>query len=115
MKRKTFQRLTALLLTFVLLFGGSVSAGAAGGGSVTDTTIESMKDLLGAVSYEEYCMKYYEKDKDGKIRYLDKNGNEVTQKDGVFRDKDGNILDKEDCFFNITCINYRFFNILRRK
>ena len=98
MKRKTFQRLTALLLTFVLLFGGSVSAGAAGGGSVTDTTIESMKDLLGAVSYEEYCMKFYEKDKDGKIRYLDKNGNEVTQKDGVFRDKDGNILDKEECF-----------------
>ncbi len=98
MKRKTFQRLTALLLTFVLLFGGSVSAGAAGGGSVTDTTIESMKDLLGAVSYEEYCMKFYEKDKDGKIRYLDKNGNEVTQKDGVFRDKDGNILDKKDCY-----------------
>ena len=97
MKRKTFQRLIALLLTFMMLLGGSVSA-AAEGGSVTDTTIESMKDLLGAVSYEDYCEEYYQKDKDGRTLYLDKNGNVVTYRDGVFRDKNDNIVDKNDCY-----------------
>ena len=95
MKRTKFQRLTALVLTFVLLFGGSVSAGAAGGGSVTDSTIESMRDILGAVSYEEYCMEYYEKDKDGNVIYIDKDGNTVKLEKGVFRDKDGNIISKD--------------------
>jgi hypothetical protein len=95
MKRTKFQRLTALVLTFVVLFGGSVSAGAAGGGSVTDSTIESMRDILGAVSYEEYCMEYYEKDKDGNVVYIDKDGNPVKLEKGVFRDKDGNIISKD--------------------
>jgi len=95
MKRTKFQRLTALVLTFVLLFGGSVSAGAAGGGSVTDSTIESMRDILGAVSYDEYCMEYYEKDKDGNVVYIDKDGNPVKLEKGVFRDKDGNIISKD--------------------
>ncbi len=97
MKRTKFQRLTALLLTFVLLFGGSVSASAASGDSVTDSTIEAMKDLLGTVSYEEYCLSYYQKDKDGKVVYVDKNGDPVTSEEGIFRDKNGNIIDKKDC------------------
>ena len=97
MKRTKFQRLTALVLTFVLLFGGSVSAGAAGGGSVTDSTIESMRDILGAVSYEEYCMEYFEKDKEGNVVYVDANGDTVKHEGGVFKDKNGNIISKDDC------------------
>ena len=99
MKRKTFQRLTALLLTFVLLFGGSVSAVAAEGGSITDTTIESMKDLLGAVSYEEYRAQYYAKDDKGRIRYRDINGNELKYNDSnLLVDKNGKKVDKSDAY-----------------
>ena len=97
MKRTKFQRLTALALTFVLLFGGAVSAGAAGNSSVTDSTIESMRDILGAVSYEEYCMEYYEKDKDGNVVYVDDKGNIVKLEAGVFRDQNGNIVSKDSC------------------
>ena len=99
MKRKTFQRLTALLLTFVMLLGGSVSAVAAEDGSVTDTTIESMKDLLGAVSYEDYCAEYYAKDDKGRIEYRDKNGDLVKYTDeGLLKDKNGKTVDKKDCY-----------------
>ncbi len=99
MKRKTFQRLTALLLTFVMLLGGSVSAAAAGGDSVTDTTIESMKDLLGAVSYEDYCAEYYVKDDKGRIEYRDRNGDPVKYTDeGLLKDKNGKTIDKKDCY-----------------
>ena len=64
MKKTRFQRTTALLLTFAMLVGGAVTASAAGSNSsVTDSTIASMKDLLGTISYEEYCSKHYKKDK----------------------------------------------------
>ena len=71
MKRTKFQqRIIALLLTFVLLVGGSattVSAESGSNDSVTDVTIESMKDLLDVVSYDKYCNKYYEKDTEGNV------------------------------------------------
>lgn len=97
MKRTKFQRFAALTLTFVLLLSGTVTASAAGNSSVTDSTIESMRDILGAVSYEEYCMEYYEKDKEGNVVYVDANGNTVKVEGGVFKDKDGNIISKDDC------------------
>ena len=96
MKRTKFQRITALALTFVLLLGGSVTASAAGNSSVTDSTIESMRDILGAVSYEEYCMEYYQKDKEGNVVYVDANGDPVKIESGVFKDKDGNIIYDSD-------------------
>jgi len=100
MKRTKFQRITSLLLTFALLVGGSLTVGATGegNGSVTDTTIESMKDLLSAVSYQEYCESYYEKDNKGEIIYKDKDGNRVTKKDGFFFDAEGNVVNEDDVF-----------------
>ena len=78
MKRTKFQRLTALVLTFVLLVGGSfTTVGAAGtGGSGDDVTIESLRDLLTATSYDEYCTEYYEKDDEGKV-VTDSEGNPI--------------------------------------
>ncbi|MBQ8380434.1 MAG: extracellular solute-binding protein [Clostridia bacterium] len=73
--RTKFQRIAAFLLTFVLLLGGTVSAGASSD-SLTDTTIESMKDLLGAISYNEYRDGYYEKNDDGSIK-RDDNGQPI--------------------------------------
>ena len=70
MKRTKFQKIIALLLTFVLLVGGSATTASAASGtndSVTDVTIESMKDLLDVVSYDEYCNKYYEKNSEGEV------------------------------------------------
>ena len=70
MKRTKFQKIIALLLTFVFLVGGSatsVSAETVVNDSVTDVTIESMKDLLDVISYDKYCNKYYEKDTEGKV------------------------------------------------
>ena len=71
MKRTKFQkRIIAFVLAFVFLIGGSTASVAADGvvnDSVTDVTIESMRDLLDVVSYDEYCNKYYEKDTEGKV------------------------------------------------
>ncbi len=83
--RTKFQRITAFVLTFVLLAGGSVFAVGAEGtdgpanDSVTDVTIESMKDLLGAVGYDEYCDEYYEKDEEGNVLKKDENGNVIKK------------------------------------
>ena len=77
MERTTFQRITALLLTLVLLVGGSfTTVAAADNGAGDDVTIESLKDLLAATSYTEYCDEYYQKDDEGKV-VLDANGSPV--------------------------------------
>ena len=86
MKKTRFQRTTALLLTFAMLVGGAVTASAAGSNSsVTDSTIASMKDLLGTISYEEYCSKHYKKDKDGN-NVLDENNNPIWTVDRATSD-----------------------------
>ena len=77
MERTTFQRITALLLTLVMLVGGSFTTVAAADiGASDDVTIESLRDLLAATSYTEYCDEYYQKDDEGKV-VLDANGNPV--------------------------------------
>ena len=71
MKRTKFQKIIALLLTFVLLVGGSATTAYAAdddsNDSITDVTIESMKDILNVSSYDKYCNKYYVKDSEGNV------------------------------------------------
>ena len=90
MKRTKFQRITAFALTFVLLLGGSItSVGAAdaqNNESVTDVTIESMRDLLGAVAYDDYCDGYYEKDDEGKVITDEKTGKPIWTVDKATED-----------------------------
>ena len=66
--RTQFQRITALVLTLVLLLGGQITASAASTDSTTDVTIESMKDLLGAMSYDNYRNEHSVKNDDGSIK-----------------------------------------------
>ena len=55
MRRTKFQRITALILAILLLFGGTISAAAAdNSASVTDKTTSDIKALLNAISYEKY-------------------------------------------------------------
>ena len=55
MKKTKFQRLTAFVLSLVLLVcGGSFAASANDGDSVTSTNIEEIKELLNAISYNDY-------------------------------------------------------------
>ena len=99
MKRTKFQKIIALLLTFVMLVGGSVtSVGAADvvNDSVTDVTIESMKDLLNVSSYDEYRNKYYVKDSEGNV--VTENGEPVWSVDRADAEIviDGTAYDKEN-------------------
>ena len=82
------------MLTFVLLVGGSITTvGAAEqNSSVTDVTIESMRDLLSATSYDEYCNEYYEKDEEGKV--VKQDGEPVW------------IVDRADADIVIDCLDY---------
>ena len=54
MKRTKFQRITAFVLALVFLLCGSVSIAAADEGSVTDKTTSDIRELLNAISYNEY-------------------------------------------------------------
>ncbi len=60
MKRTRFLRTLALLLAMVTLLGcfGTSIAFAEDDGSVSDTTISDVKELLSAISYDEYCKRY---------------------------------------------------------
>ena len=53
-----FKRLIAGLLAFIMLFGGNAviasASDKASGGSVTDTSLADLKELLNAISYDEY-------------------------------------------------------------
>lgn len=67
--RTKFQRITAVVLTLVMLLGGQITASAASSSdSMTDVTIESMKDLLNALSYAEYRNEHSVKNDDGSIK-----------------------------------------------
>ena len=57
MKQPLFRRITALLLALSFVIGGGVIVAAAddaSGGSISDTTLDDVRELLNAVSYEEY-------------------------------------------------------------
>ena len=55
MRKTKFQRITAFILAFLLLFCGSVNIAAAEGSvSVTDKTTSDIKALLNAISYKKY-------------------------------------------------------------
>ena len=53
-----FKRLIAGLLAFIMLFGGNAviasASDKASDGSVTDTSLADLKELLNAISYDEY-------------------------------------------------------------
>ena len=54
MKATKFQRITALLLAVLCIFGGmTVTAGAAAVDS-EESTLANIKELLNAISYNEY-------------------------------------------------------------
>ena len=58
MKQPLFRRITALLLALSFVLGGGVIAVAAdgnGGGSTSGSTLDDVRELLNAVSYQEYA------------------------------------------------------------
>ncbi len=57
MKRTKFQRITAFVLALLFVVGGTLGASAAGD-SVTNTTTSDIKELLNAISYQEYVAQY---------------------------------------------------------
>ena len=60
MMKAKFRKLTALLLAILMVSGSmvlGVSAADDKGTSVTDQTIDEVKELLNAISYEEYLEK----------------------------------------------------------
>jgi len=76
--RTKFQRITALLLTLVLLLGGQISASAASDDSSGRVTIESMRELLEAISYDDYRIDHSKKNDDGST-VVDENGEMVWE------------------------------------
>lgn len=65
MERTKLQRLCALFLALIFLVGGGVIGASASseetpseGSSVTDKTIEDVREQLNAISYDEYSQKY---------------------------------------------------------
>lgn len=59
MKKAKFQRVVALALALVLLVcGGAFGVSANDGKSTTDTNIEEIKELLNAISYNDYIGAY---------------------------------------------------------
>ena len=63
MREKKFTRILAFLLCLTMLMGSAVVCVSASDatnseGSVTDVTLEELRELLNAISYEEYSEKY---------------------------------------------------------
>ncbi len=62
MREKRFTRIAAFLLSVLMLLSSAIVATSAAdtenGGSVTDTSLEELRELLNAISYEEYSEKY---------------------------------------------------------
>ena len=62
MREKKFTRIAALLLCLTMLLGNAVIFASASdaegsGGSITDVSLEELRELLNAISYEEYSDK----------------------------------------------------------
>ena len=63
MREKKFTRIVAFLLCLTMLMGGAVVCASASDatnseGSITDVTLEELRELLNAISYEEYSNKH---------------------------------------------------------
>ncbi len=63
MREKKFTRIAAFLLCLTMLLGNAVVFASASDvtdseGSITDVTLEELRELLNAISYEEYSEKY---------------------------------------------------------
>lgn len=63
MREKKFTRIVAFLLCLTMLMGSAVVCASASDvndseGSITDVTLEELRELLNAISYEEYSEKY---------------------------------------------------------
>ncbi len=54
MRTTRVRRLTALMLAFLLLFGTTFAVSANSSGNNEDSTLSSIKELLNAISYDEY-------------------------------------------------------------
>ena len=54
MKTTKFQRITALLLAVLCLFGGATVAASAKTVDSEESALASIKELLNAISYNEY-------------------------------------------------------------
>ena len=60
MREKKFTRIAAFLLCLTMLLGNAVVFASASEnddseGSITDVTLEELRELLNAITYEEYC------------------------------------------------------------
>ena len=58
MKTTKFQRITALILLVMLVFGGSVMPVSAAADNSEESSLASIKELLNAISYSEYKAEY---------------------------------------------------------
>ena len=62
MREKKFTRIVAFLLSMLMLLSSAIvatsAADAENGGSVTDISLEELRELLNSISYEEYTKKY---------------------------------------------------------
>ena len=64
MREKKFTRIAAFLLCLTMLLGSAVVFASASEiddseGSITDVTLEELRELLNAITYEEYSAKYH--------------------------------------------------------
>lgn len=54
MKKTKFQRLTAFALALIMVFGGTLAVSAADSSSAPGTTTSDIKEILNAISYNDY-------------------------------------------------------------
>ncbi len=94
MKRTKFQRITAFFLALVFLLCGTFSV-AASEGSVTNTTTDDIKELLNAISYNEYSEDNAEVPRaEAEISIDATEGYQFIAKDGTVYEK-GDAIDEE--------------------
>ena len=67
MKTTKFQRIVALILLVMLVLGGSVLPASAANDAEEESSLDRIKALLNAISYEEYKKEYTSKDELKKV------------------------------------------------
>ncbi len=106
MKTTKFQRITALILLVMLIFGGSTLSASAASDKRGEDSLERIKELLNAISYEEYKREYTSKGELAKLEddddstnpeYFDLVGNATSEivlsgLDGVYVNSLGDVL-----------------------
>ncbi len=88
MRTTKFQRITALMLAVVFLLCGGTVAASAKKGNDEESTLSSIKELLNAISYNDYC---------GLEEFVEAAGNKPAMSiegvDGVYVNIAGDIVD----------------------